>query len=241
MNRRQHRERIRRQIEDAQRFLSKIDDQFIDEVLRREAMGSLPAGYPTNSLGAPGASGSISDRTGTHALAQPSLTRRRKDPQTQAIAAFLDSLTQIANQSKRSYLAAQVILRVRAVADNQAIPAGAGRCAGCDDWCSGAENDRLRNEICQRCRGSWRRAGSPDVQQWIILRRTKLGLSLPSSDKRPAAPSRKGDARSKNSSHPSHPSGQSPKGTSKSKVTRLDTRPQSVVDSGQARGVAPVA
>jgi len=40
--------------------------------------------------------------------------------------------------------------------------AGAGACQACDNWCSGAENDRLRAGYCPAHYHQWRRAGQPD-------------------------------------------------------------------------------
>lgn len=52
--------------------------------------------------------------------------------------------------------------------------AGSGYCLACEDFASGAENDRLRAGFDVKCYRAWMRAGQPERGAWIRQRKRDL-------------------------------------------------------------------
>lgn len=113
------------------------------------------AGYPASTLGDGGSRGS----DGTSSTERAALQDSRWRLVDSRLVALMDLWHLTGLQL------AALLSDVVAHAEAEGLrprPAGAGDCRRCNEYCSGAANDRLRVGYCHACYMAWRRTGSVD-------------------------------------------------------------------------------
>jgi hypothetical protein len=154
---------LERKLEDIRRTCSRINHDDLVELWRRAEQASEADGYPSSSMG-PGIRSSGDSTTETAALAD--------DVADEVIAALSEAVAEVSEAHGLMRRVDKRLVFAKAVGEShRGRQASGGDCLCCQDFASGAPQDRLRAGFCNACWVAWSRFRQGRSEELGALRR----------------------------------------------------------------------